>query len=147
MTLLKYWQPIIAFIATALLSYGLHAFDVQRIEARHKVAVEAARAAVKVECEADKQLTTEVSNDYQNQIANLTVQLNRLKRLHNNSKCVPVTRPSEGRNATPVRGELAGTNGLSTGWLIDFAGEAEQYRLQLISCQDFISKTWAAKTK
>ena len=35
---------------------------------------------------------------------------------------------------------LDGARGLRSDWLYDYAGEAEQYRLQLIACQNFIKK-------
>jgi len=146
MTILKYWQPILAFILTALLSYGLHHIDVTRLKAKHELAVKAAVAAANAICEADKQLTTEVSNDYQNQVSNLNTQLARLKRLYNSAKCVPVTRAPSGRDATASQGKPAGQSGLSAEWIVDLAGDGEKYRQQLIACQDFITKTWATKT-
>lgn len=148
--LLKYWQPLLAFVLTAVIAFSLHSWDVDRINAKHKLAlkdaVEAATKAANDECAKDKQITTEVSNEYQNKIANLTVQLNRIKRLYNSSKCVPITRPTERRDAAPSEGKPAGQSGVSSGWIVDIAGEGEQYRLQLLACQDFITKTWAAKT-
>lgn len=51
--------------------------------------------------------------------------------------------PPEDHNMLSVMAEAAdGAQGLKEDWLLDYAAEAEGYRLQLLSAQDFINKTW-----
>lgn len=94
------------------------------------------------QCLADQQLTEEVSNGYQTKLTALNRQLSDLKRLRDKPACVPTTSAASERDGTTGRGEYARSDGIRTIWLYDFAGEAEQYRLQLISCQEFINRTW-----
>lgn len=95
------------------------------------------------ECEKGKQLSKEISNDYQNKIAGLNKRIADLKRLRP-SVCVPVSAAAPGRNA--ATGSVAsGQNGIDAGTLLDYAADAERYRLQLSSCQDFINRTWSGR--
>lgn len=94
------------------------------------------------QCKADQKITSEVSNDLQGKLSALDKQYRDLKRVHNNATCVPTPRAPSGRDAAPGSGEYAGSHGIMAGDLIDFAAEGEHYRLQLISCHNFINKTW-----
>lgn len=120
-------------------------FYVQNVKAdrdRYKTERNAARADHK-QCKADQKLTSEVSHDYQTKIASLNRQLADLKRVRDNPQCVvPTAGAAGGRDDAPGAGKPAGPHGVRTEWLLDFAAEGEQYRLQLMSCQDFISRTW-----
>lgn len=97
------------------------------------------------QCTTDKALTHEVSNDYQTRIRSLNRQLVELKRLRDKPDCVPVSTPPGGRDAGSGTGKPSGQDGVRSEWLLDYAAEAEQYRLQLISCQDFINRVYDAR--
>lgn len=143
--LLKYWQPLAAAIATAALAWLLHSVDVHRLEAKHQRNLVSNAAAIQAECTADKRLTAEVSNDYQTRIAALNNELAAVKRLRPSKCVVPTPIPAPGRNEATSRTKPAEEDGVTSDALYDFAGEAEQYRLQLIACQAFITKTWEAR--
>ena len=96
-------------------------------------------------CQSDQKLTEGVSNDYQTRIRSLNRQLADLKRVRDNPRCTPVADPASGRDAGTGAGKPAGQDGIRADWLLDFAAEAEQYRLQLIACQSFIHKTWESR--
>lgn len=96
-------------------------------------------------CQNDQKLTEGVSNDYQIKVRSLNRQLADLKRVRDNPRCTPVADPASGRDADTGAGKPAGQDGIRADWLLDFAAEAEQYRLQLMSCQDFIKKTWDSR--
>ena len=89
------------------------------------------------QCEKDKITANEVSNDYQEKLTALDIQLLELRGLHH-STCTPVDKPSSRHNAAPECAQYVRENGVRSEWLIDFAGEGEKYRLQLMACQDFI---------
>ena len=94
------------------------------------------------QCVSDKAITEKVSNDYQNNIANLRRQLNSLR---TNAHCVPV-QPSSPSGSNPSAGnKLSGGNGLNSGYLLDFAGRAEQDRLTALSCNDFINQLYKSR--
>lgn len=111
--------------------------------------VEKERDAAKLDfaqCLSDQQLTKDVSYDYQTKLANLNRQLATSKRLQrDDGKCTPVTSPAAGHNGAAGAGQSVRPNGIEAGWLRDYAFEAETYRLQLIGCQDFVTKTWESR--
>lgn len=141
------WRLVGAALAgagvVAALALGLHRLDVYRIEARHRMEMQVQQTALVAQCEADKQITQEVSHDYQTKIDALNRRLADLKRVRP-SVCVPVTKPTSGHNAG-TGAEPPRSHGLTSDALLDYAAEAERYRLQLIGCQDFIKKTWDQK--
>lgn len=135
------WQIIPAIILTFLICLGLHTLDVDRIEAKSVQTVANQVTFDIKKCEAEKQITTNVSKDYETQINILNGQLDSLRRQP--SKCVPVSQPAARCNATTKQPITAKPDGISSAWLYSYAGEAESYRLRLIACQSFISQVWA----
>lgn len=134
---------IVAFV----ISYCLHTVDLWWIEAGHAKELSDQKTTLIAECETDKTITKEASNDYQKKLSDTQRQLDDLKRVRP-ARCVPVStpRPAAGCDGAAGNEKPSGTDGgISSTALLDFAGEAEKYRIQLISCQDFITKTWAAK--
>lgn len=98
-------------------------------------------AGLQAQCSAEKRITQEVSHDYQDKIAGLRRQLADLKRVRP-SMCVTVTGAdaATGRDAAAGGGQPAGPDGVRSEFLYDFAAEAEEYRLRLIACQDFVRR-------
>lgn len=106
--------------------------------------LEEARAEIN-QCNQDKILSEKVSNDYQKSARSLRNQLNSLR---NNPHCIPVSPgPSSGDNGTTAGTKLSGTNGLRAGYLLDFAGSAEETRLKLIGCQNFVNQLYESRIK
>lgn len=143
LALLKYWQIGAGAVGAFVLAWMLHSLDVNRIESNQRDALAAQETKLAAACEASKAITTEVSNAYQDQIADLNAKLLSVKRLRP-SRCIALSAPvpAGGRDATPTGAEPARTDGINSDALYDFAGEAEKYRLQLIACQKFIVKVW-----
>jgi hypothetical protein len=97
------------------------------------------RTELTAQCEADKKVTEDISHEYQNRLSDLDKRLIALKRV-SKPKCLPIaSKATAGRNAA-TGGVNAGQDVVDSADLLDYAGEAEHYRLQLISCQAFIGK-------
>lgn len=88
--------------------------------------------------EKNVKITEEVSNAYENNIAKLRADLDRLRKRP--ARCVAVTRSTSGNIKPTAKSELPERNGLSDQWLYDYAGRAEQTRLTLLACQSFINQ-------
>jgi len=157
---LNNWKVIAASAATAVIvgmaGMGLHGCSVDRLETKHKAAMEAAAAqctadkdGLKATCLQDKQLTTEASNAYQTNIADLNRQLANLKRVRQQTTganaCVPIAGPAGGFDGGASGAKYAQPHGVDANALYDYAAECEQYRLQLKGLQTFNRDTWKAK--
>jgi hypothetical protein len=106
--------------------------------------IRAANATIKTH-EQNVKITERVANDYQSSINNLNRELDRLRKRP--AKCVPVTRSAGRDSESAATAELSDRNGLSDQWLYDYAGRAEQTRLTLIGCQDFINRVKQRSTQ
>ena len=91
------------------------------------------------QCETDKKISYEVSNDYQEKLSSLDVQLNDLRGLYN-KQCIAVNSASCGHNAATTETKLRVQNGINAEWLIEYSGDAERVRLRLIACQDYLKR-------
>ena len=143
MFLISNWKVILAVIATAALAYMLHTVSVYRLEAQQRAALTDQATKLQGQCDADKAITKGVSDDYQKKLDVLNDQLDAL-RVREAARCIAVSTPvaASGRHGTAGTAKPAGQNGVTAQTLYDFAGEAERYRIQLISCQLFIMETW-----
>lgn len=142
--LLKYWQPILSAILTAALALGAHRIDMMFVNADHAQALAEQSDTLIKQCNADKAITTEVSHDYQTQIADLNARLSQLDSMCGTTRVtVPAAKPATGRYGPAGNCQPAGTHGVANSALYSLAGEGEKYRLQLIACQSFVTKTWA----
>lgn len=129
----------------ALIVIGLLYIRVLRADlAAMKLERDTAQVTLK-NCQDDQKLTQGVSNVYQTKIRSLNRQLADIKRVRDNPGCTPVANTTGGRDASAGTGQPFGQDGIRAEWLLDYAAEAEQYRLQLISCQEFIQKTWESR--
>lgn len=142
----QFWPAIPAAILTGMLALFLHNADVDRLEAKQTAALTVQADTLKKRCESDKKITEDVTNDYQTNINALDTQLAALQ-LH--ERCVAVEQPSHaaasnhGSASAGKHAQPNGKSGVTASVLYQFAADAEKYRLRLISCQSFISKTWA----
>lgn len=146
MFLITYWQPIAASVATFCICFLLHTVDVDRIEHKQAKALTDQATQLTLACIADKQITEGVSNEYEKKITNLNKQL-AAKRMQSPHCIVPVTITPIRLDAKAGTDQHGGQNGVTDIALFDFSGEAERYRLQVIGLQDFLCKTWKAKTQ
>ena len=145
MWLLANWKLLaIGGAALAMFSAGWYV-ESRLAESRLEHALEAQETALLAACKADKAITKEVADELQTKNAALARRIADLKRLHPPTCIVPTPNTAIGGNAGSSGTVASGTNGITADALLDFAGESERYRLQLISCQDFITKTWSAK--
>jgi len=133
----------IALILTALLGvgWGIHHHIWNQ---GHSAGVIDGIQQSQEQCNKDKAITKEVSSAYQKKISALNSKLNALR--VSPPKCIAV-KPNTpiGRNDAAPGEELRGQNGLPSGVLYEFAGDAEKSRLQLIACQDFINRSMEVK--
>lgn len=138
---LSNWKTVLGGIGIVSIAWMLHSLDVNRIEANHREELSAQAKAQFEQCRAEKAITEEVSNDYQKKLASLTASYNSLRKLYN-GRCVAVsnTESTVGHNAASAGSQLSGSHGIYAGYLIDFAYDAEQVRLRLIGCQDFVRR-------
>lgn len=142
LTLLKYRQALLGGVLVAVLAFGLHRLDTSWREVRHAKALENAKTEAAEQCAADKLVTQEVSRGYQTRLAVLNDQLARARRVRNTCVVPSTAQPADGRDAATGAGEPVRPHvGVATDALLDFAAEAEQYRLQLLSCQDFVNRS------
>lgn len=140
MWLLANWKIVASAVATFALCLMLHKIDVTRIEAKHEAQITSLRNAMTEACNVAQETTRKVSHEYQIQLGTFNSRLSAAQRLHDH-RCVAVTlSPARGHDAAPAGKELSGGDaGIAAGSLIDLAGRAEKVRLQLKSCQQFIT--------
>lgn len=82
-----------------------------------------------VKCYKTQEQQRIVSNEFHTKTNNLRKQLANAQRLR--PQCI-LPKPSPGHSPAPATGELSGGNGVSTAYLIDFAGRCEETRLKLL---------------
>lgn len=127
----KYWQLIAGAGIAMVFAYLLH---IVVLSAR----LSAQETQLKAACRASQNISYEVSNEYQNNLDDLNARLSDLNRVRS---CVPIS-GAPCRCDASAKGQGYGrADGVNSGTLYDYAGDAERYRLQLIACQSFIKKT------
>ena len=132
---LKYWKyAATAMIAVILIVTYFYVRNLRTENTSLKTQLIQAEANF-TKCQEDGIKSKEISSDYQKSNSSLKSQLDRLRR---SSKCIV---PYNGSRSvgTAAEGKLSGSDGISTGWLYEFAGRAEETRLKLIGCQKFVS--------
>lgn len=132
-------RKMISYLAAFLAGLSLGWYIHSRIaESMLKSALASQQEALVKQCEDDKKITTEVSREYQNKIADLNSRVAALRMRP--AKCLPVTKPAAGYDGKTSGTEPIRPHGVDAGFLIDYAAEAEKYRLQLIACQEFVRR-------
>lgn len=139
---MSYIYAIITLVIVSLSAYGLHSISINRLEAAHRVEL-AAKAA---QCDADKAITTEVSNAYQKNLAALDAR--RAHALDSLRECALITvqggsalRYDAGTSRKIVAGRGAGEPSIPAWKYVNIASKGEKYRIQLKACQSFVLKT------
>ena len=131
-----------SLIAVAVLTVacGLLTWRIDHLQNENNTLTEQIRAktALIATHEKNVKITEEVANAYQNDINKLNADLDRLRRQPAN--CIPIT-SSAGRGVESTsRAELSDRNGITDQRLYEYAGRAEQTRLTLLACQNFINR-------
>lgn len=135
----------LAGVAACALLWGLWTADVAQLELDHKNALAAQKKSLEEQCEKDKQITKEVSDELQAQLDDAAAQLARAKRVQP-TRCVPVVAHSAKRDDdTAQDGELHNAHGVYSDALLDFAYDAEVVGRQLDACQDFVTRVWDSR--
>lgn len=132
MWVLKNWQGA---LAAFLLSYALHCVSMAYLEAAHEKALSDQKTALIAQCDKDKATTKEAQDALQRNYDSIAARLARFKRMQRAS-CVPVSSSADGSGSG--NGHV-GTNGISSGFLLDFAAECETYRSTVIVLDKFIA--------
>lgn len=141
MSWLSLWPAIPAFI----LSLGLHSLYMDWIvEPGQEIAIAAQYKTLTEQCAADKKLTEDANVKYQSELDALNSRLTAVK-LRKPARCVPVAIASKRPDATAAPAKLLGPYGLDSGWLYDYAGDAERERLKVMGLQEFIRKVWSTR--
>lgn len=151
---------LLAVLVTLGGAYKVHSWRVDSLkmewQAEKSQDLAKQKTALTATCNAEKALTQEVSNVYQNRIAGLDRQLSHARGLLSRS-CVSVegSAPLRHDEAPGVRrpagqgfkgsGMASSQDGrLPAAVFLDLVGEGERYRLQLLACQSFVLKTQPA---
>lgn len=150
--LISKWRYALPALGVAviviLFGWKYHAWALERAEVRHQKELASYAEQLRAECARDKQITENVSREYQNTIANLSSRVAALKRVQPKT-CVPVStpEPSTGRDSAPGNAGLPKPYGVTTDALYDFAADAERVGLKFDACRNFIAEVWQAKQK
>lgn len=143
MFLLRYWEIIVAAIVTAATAWILHSMDVQRIESKNHAVLIAQQTALEEKCASEKKITEESSREYESKIDALNIRINDSKRMRENYCIVPIAGPTNGGLGVASSRGHVGSHGVPIEEFYDYAGTCERLRIQVISLQDFIDKTYA----
>lgn len=135
MNLLTYWQPIAAALATAVIAFGLHSAAARVTEINHQNELISQKEKIRAECNAAQQQTKDLSDAYQKKIADLNTRIAAALRVPAHCIMPRDTRPASGGNAATRDKGLSNGNGVSTGYLLEFAGRCETVGQQLDTCQ------------
>lgn len=90
------------------------------------------------QCEKQREKANEISKKHQGRLADLNRKLRDYRVRDANAVCVNIDEATRRHNDATNGTIVLEKNGLRSEWLIEYAGEAERTRLQLIGCQEFI---------
>lgn len=93
--------------------------------------------------EENIKITERANNEYQTNIAKLNSDIKRLRQRP--AKCVPIASTPDIHNQSRQGRGHDSKNGISSGWLYEYAIEAETYRLERNACKNFVNQVWENK--
>lgn len=137
--LITYWQPIAAALATALIAFALHSGVMWLSDIKHQNDLISQKAKLNAQCDAVQQQTKDLANAYQQKSNDLAVRLAAALRVPAQCILPADIGPASGGNAATANQGLPKGNGISTRYLIDFAGRCETVGEQLDSCQQSVT--------
>lgn len=132
----KWWFLGGFYIAVAL---GVWQVLDWREKAHRTEAAESARDAAIEQCAKDKLVTKETNDALQKSRDDIARRLADLKRMRP-AQCVPIasaTHPTDGG------WQYAGSNGVDSDTLRDYAAQCESYRAELLGTWEFMDRVWA----
>ena len=126
------WLPtILGAIGATIICVMLHTIDVNRIQNANAKALAAQLKSDDIKCQEAKQISTSVSQKYEDQISALSSELNRVRNA--TPAVVYVTRKASRPNAAATKQSgSCSANAIDSGKFIDFAGNCETDRLKVI---------------
>lgn len=146
--LFKEWKlfVILGLIITLLGQHIYYRHKLTAADAERRKQVAAEGQAIWKECQSDNKLTQEQTSEYQKKIDDLNMQLaaDELRGATCVDIALPPSSPASGNPGASGAAKHDEPHGVTSSALYAFAADAERYRLQLASCQDFVKKAWAA---
>jgi hypothetical protein len=141
--LLKFHKEIIIAVMIAAIGLFYHLWQVDKQAlALSRQNTQVAMKAVG-QCRAAAQVTERINHAYQNDISRLHAVAIRLRATP--PKCLRVITGEAGVHSGQLAGHGHGEgDGVSRGWLYEYAIKAEKYRIQRNACKAFVNQTWAA---
>lgn len=136
MWLLANWKLVVIGVLSVFMTVGLFYISTLKSDLKLEESARKTAEANFQQCQSDAIKSKEISSEFQKSNTALKSQLNRLR---SQSKCI-VPNSRGGYNGTSTGRELSGSDGISSGWLYEFAGRAEETRLKLLGCQKFVSE-------
>lgn len=127
---------VLGAIAAFLVAFLLHTLAVNAMEAAHEKELNTLSDTMKKSCNDAKAITERRSNELQGNYDRISADRDRL--LKRPERCLQPTSPRRGDNGTGETGRAA-ENGISSGWLYDFAAERDKIAAQLTACQGFVN--------
>lgn len=144
--MIRFWAGVaLAAVVTGLAAYGLHSFDVNRINAKHKTELQAQAAKISGECFTAKATTTKVSYDLQSDLLNLDVDRAALDGLFNyacTTTAASVVASTATRHDAAATGQKPDERVVRTfepRRVIAITQKGEKYRVQLKACQAYVT--------
>lgn len=139
--MIRFWREIaIAILVVSTAAF----FGLWRYEALdHKTTKESlktAQATIKQHLE-NIEIVERANNEYQSNIDRLNADVKRLRKRP--AKCITIT-PELHSETGSGRGH-GEENGISSGWLYDYAIEAEELRIERNACKDFVNDVWESQ--
>lgn len=125
-------------IAASLLIglYAWHIIKVDALKAQQVTDLADQKKTLDDACDHDKQITTGAQNALQDDRDRIAAGLIKYKRLHPNQCVVAIS--SSGAGITSSRAQHAGSYGVASDALRDFAADCEQYRSEVLTLTTFV---------
>lgn len=130
---LKVVQIALGGAAGFALCWLIHMVILSGVEAKQRAALVAQETRLQAECAADKAITEEANEYYQQQVGDITIKLDKYRMYA--SKCVAIS--ADATKLSASRREHAGQNGLTVDWLRSYAAECRTYQAQRMTCDKY----------
>lgn len=139
---INWFNIAIGAVGAFFVSFVIGGLIIHFKEAAWEGKYDALRNSMVEECEKDKRITEDNTNEYQNELDSLDNQFDDLKRMYEGEAAVPATSEASISSEAPVQQKHAPRDEQYTVRLLSYGKECEEYRLQVISLQKFIDTVW-----
>ncbi len=140
---IKFWKEIAIVMLTVFvgLFFGLWRYEVL---AHNQTSQDLSVAEGTIEQHEKNILITErANNEYQNDIDKLNADVKRLRKRP--VRCIPIAIPSDLHSGSGAGSGHGSEDGISSGWLYDYAIEAEKFRIERNNCKKFVNDVWESQ--